>query len=129
MNSSDMKLSGTQVKLPAVCDLLRIAVLIAAFIATSSGCSLKVRVGHRPDVESLTESLVVGESSKSDVERAVGSPFGIGRAMLPFHESPRDMWSYYYEEGTLSDDRRIFVFIYFDADIYDGHLWFSSLPD
>jgi len=38
------------------------------------------------------------------------------------------MWSYYYEEGTLKDARRIFLFVYFDQDMYDGYMWFSSLP-
>lgn len=39
------------------------------------------------------------------------------------------MWSYYYEEGTLKDDRRMFLFVYFTPDnLYEGYLWFSSLP-
>ena len=38
------------------------------------------------------------------------------------------MWSYYYEVGTLSDDRRTFLFVYFDDGVLDGYMWFSSLP-
>jgi hypothetical protein len=48
--------------------------------------------------------------------------------MLPAHDSPRDLWVYYYEEGSLTDDRRIFLFVFFKQDRYDGYLWFSSLP-
>ena len=124
-----MSLLGTTRKPCAFFYLLRRFILVVALITLLSGCSIKVRVGHRPDVQSLTDSLVVGESSRSDVERVVGSPFGIGRAMLPFHESPRDMWSYYYEEGTMKDDRRVFLFVYFDENVFDGYLWFSSLPE
>jgi hypothetical protein len=33
------------------------------------------------------------------------------------------------EEGTMSDDRRLFLFVYFDPHgRFDGYLWFSSLP-
>ncbi len=41
---------------------------------------------------------------------------------------PRVMWSYYYEEGTLQDVRRTFLFVYFDGDLFDGYFWVSSLP-
>ena len=48
--------------------------------------------------------------------------------MLPGHDSPRDLWVYYYEEGSLSDARRTFLFVFFLGDQYDGYMWFSSLP-
>jgi hypothetical protein len=49
--------------------------------------------------------------------------------MLWNREEPRTMWSYYYEEGDLKDMRRIFLFVYFDRDKYDGYMWFSSLQN
>ncbi len=33
-----------------------------------------------------------------------------------------------YAEGSLKDVRQFFLFVYFDADRYDGYLWFLSLP-
>ena len=39
------------------------------------------------------------------------------------------MWSYYYEEGTMKDDRRTMLFVYFTPDnLYEGYMWFSSFP-
>ena len=87
-----------------------------------------VRAGQRPGIFEL-QQLTVGESSRADVERYLGEPFGKGASYLPFQKTPRDLWAYYYEEGTLEDDRRTFLFVYLRDQVYDGHMWFSSLPD
>ncbi len=47
--------------------------------------------------------------------------------MLPIDPKPRAMRSYCYEEGDLKDSRRIFLFVYFDRDRFDGYMWFSTL--
>jgi hypothetical protein len=92
------------------------------------GCvSIQMRSGAPVDQTRLN-TLEIGISTESDVLATLGEPFGRGSSMLPFHDSPVDMWSYYYEESTLSESRRKFVFIYLDDGIYDGHMWFSSLP-
>jgi hypothetical protein len=62
------------------------------------------------------------------VAEVLGEPGGKGRVMLPTDASPRTMWAYYYEEGSLKDDRRSFLFIFFVGDLYDGYMQFSSLP-
>jgi hypothetical protein len=60
-------------------------------------------------------------------------------ARLPIDPRPNAgaMWSYYYEEALVRDilsqhpsieSRRIFVFVFFDEDRYEGYMWFSSLP-
>jgi hypothetical protein len=36
------------------------------------------------------------------------------------------MFSYYYQQ---SDMGRTILFVFFKKDLYDGHLWFSSLPE
>lgn len=94
------------------------------------GCvEFKMRAGTRPDVSLLEQKLEMNVSTKEEVATLLGQPFGTGGAMLPFHDAPRDMWSYYYEEGTLEDDRRLFLFVYFNAaGRYEGYMWFSSLP-
>jgi hypothetical protein len=38
------------------------------------------------------------------------------------------MWSYYYELGTMTDDRRTFLFVHLDYEVFDGYMWMSSLP-
>jgi hypothetical protein len=93
-----------------------------------SGCGVRFVAGSRPNIDVLEKSLRMGESTAADVSAALGEPSGKGRAMLPIESKPRTMWSYYYEEGTLEDDRRIFLFVYFDQDRYNGYMWFSSLP-
>jgi hypothetical protein len=94
-----------------------------------SGCvDLKVRAGQSINIDGL-DSLEIGVSTSDDVRLLIGSPFGIGRSQLAMQEESVEMWSYYYELGTLSDDRRTFLFVYLDDGIYDGHMWFSSLPE
>ena len=96
-------------------------------------------VGTKPDVSTLEDVLKIGQSSEADVLAALGAPSGKGKEMLPigqewgtannYHQKQRTMWSYYYEEGNLKDDRRIQLFVFFDNDRYDGYMWFSSLPE
>jgi hypothetical protein len=94
-----------------------------------SGCSLRIRAGSRVQPEVVETALLVGESTSADVLRVLGEPLGKGRAMLPIDPHPRALWTYYYEEGDLDDSRRMFLFVYFLNDRYDGYIWFSSLPD
>jgi hypothetical protein len=68
------------------------------------------------------------ESTREEVLAVLGAPEGKGREMLPMTAAPRTTWQYYYEEGTLQDARRTFLFVYFDGDLYDGYFWVSSLP-
>jgi hypothetical protein len=104
--------------------LIAMITLVALF-----GCgSPVIRVGRQPDISSLDRSLQPLVSTRSDVLRVLGEPRNTGGAMLPGHDGPRDLWVYYYEEGSLADDRRIFLFVFFLKDRYDGYMWFSSLP-
>ena len=106
--------------------LLVMAILISIAL---SGCSINVRAGRRPDVQLLEKNLRLRESTSADVLAALGEPFGKGKAMLPvLHSTPKVLWSYYYEEASMKDARRIFLFVFFDQDRYDGYMWFSSLP-
>jgi hypothetical protein len=86
-----------------------------------------IKFGRMPDTTRLEASLRPEISTRDDVFVILGEPRNGGGAMLPLHNSPRDMWVYYYEEGTMTDDRRIFLFVFFKEDLYDGYLWFSSL--
>lgn len=95
-----------------------------------TGCSdITVRAGNKPNLIALEKTLTQGVSTEQDVAKALGTPVGKGREMLPFMDKPRDTWTYYYEEGDLTDDRRLFLFVFFANQRYDGYMWFSSLPD
>jgi hypothetical protein len=107
-----------------------VGVLVVIVFVLQAGClSIKARIGDdKPVVESLHASLRIGESSTEDVRKALGTPYGTGRAMLPFQEAALDMWTYLYAEGTLADMRQTVLFVYIDNGVYDGHMWFSSMP-
>ena len=85
-------------------------------------------IGRIPDTSKLETSLKPQISTRADVLAVLGAPRNSGGAMLPAHDGPRDLWVYYFEEGSMTDDRRIFLFVFFNQDRYDGYLWFSSLP-
>jgi hypothetical protein len=104
------------------------ALSLLLFSSLALGCmDIRMRIGERPNTDLLETALRLGESTPPDVLRVLGTPFGKGQALLPIDPRPRAMWSYYYEEGDLKDSRRIFLFVYFDQDRYDGYMWFSSL--
>lgn len=109
-----------------------LVMMVASVLLTGCG-AMQVRAGKKPDISVLQKTLQVGKSTQQDVRVALGNPSGQGRSMLPWQGSPRTLWSYYYEEGVIdlgganSDDRRIFLFLFFDDDRFDGYMWFSSL--
>lgn len=103
-------------------------VVLAVLMSFIAGCSTAMQLGRPPDTQQLERGLTLRVSSKDDVELSLGIPRGGGRVMLPIDEKPRDLWYYYYEESTGTEDRRIFLFVFFDQDKYDGYFWFSSLP-
>ena len=108
---------------------LSLSLITMILLVLLSGCGTPVlRIGRQPDVSSLDKALQPQVSTRSDVLRVLGEPRNTGGAMLPGHDGPRDLWVYYYEEGSLADDRRIFLFVFFLKDRYDGYMWFSSLP-
>jgi hypothetical protein len=109
----------------------RIFLLSLTVIATLSltACiNIKVRTGSRPAVSAL-DQLIVGESTANQVEQTLGLPGGKGQSQLPFQDTMTDLWTYYYEEGTMQDDRRTFLFVFLNEGVFDGYMWFGSLPD
>ena len=109
--------------------------LLLPVMGAVSGCgTMEMRAGRMPGIPALTTSLIPGESTERNVLDAIGRPAGRGRSMLPWQETARDVWTYYYEEGRIdlggggdNDDRRLFLFVFFNHGRYDGYLWFSSL--
>ena len=91
------------------------------------GCGVTLRAGRMPDIASLDE-LKINASTKAEVLQLLGKPRNGGRIMFPIQNSPQDVWCYYYEESTLSDSQRIFLFVFFDQEHYTGYMWVSSLP-
>ncbi len=103
--------------------------LVLLFLGNAGCGNVRFYVSSPVDVDTLESRLRVKESTCKDVLDVLGEPEGKGREMLPITDAPRTMWSYYYEEGSIQDSRRIFLFLYFDGDILDGYMWVSSLPE
>ena len=100
------------------------------------GCNYTANV--RPDLTGIDVVLEPGVSTKAEVEQVLGKPNGEGRFFLPIDTESREVWSYYHEKGSLealpggeidADMRRVFLFVYFDDDRFDGYMWFSSLRE
>ena len=106
--------------------LIALVLLAATGLA---GCTVKMRAGSKPDMSALKQELIPGKSTRQQARTALGRAYGAGRALMPFHDEARDVLTYYYEEGTLEDDRRLFLFVFFDEDRYEGYMWFSSLEE
>ena len=105
--------------------------LVAATVAAGlSGCAaVNFEMGRKFDANVLEQSLRTGDSTQADVRQALGEPFGTGRALMPFHESPRTVWSYIYQGGSFnvgsgeSDSNLQLLFVFFAGDRFDGYMW------
>ena len=89
------------------------------------GCAPTLRYGAPPKINQLG-TLKPCISSKSDVLAALGEPRGHGAARLSAVAAPREIWFYEYSESHGSRMDLKFLLVFFDKDLYDGHLWFSS---
>ena len=104
-------------------------------LALTSGCgTIDIRHGKMPNIAAQEQFLKLGQSTRAEVETLLGKPYGKGRAMLPFQSRPAELWVYTYEKSIvagleLQDAKRALLFIYFDADLYDGYIWFSNFPE
>ena len=111
------------------CSSVIFFVLPLLLFQMANGCTdFRLRAGVRPDTSVLETELHVGKSMARDVLEVLGTPHGKGKSYLPIDTNKRELWSYYYEEGSLKDSRRIFLFVFFDRNRYEGYMWFSSLP-
>ena len=113
--------------------LVRLTKVLTAAIAVTAiaGCdaALNIRTGEKPNIQALEQTLQLRQSTTADVRGVLGEPYGRGRMMFPGRSEPRDLWTYYYEEGSTKDARRTMLWVSFDREgHYDGYMWFSSLP-
>ena len=104
-----------------------LTILVTVYLCILPSCAT-IKIGRLPDTSVLERDLKPRISNREDVRRLIGEPKGAGGILFPVDEHPRDCWYYYYEESTLKDSHRIFLFIIFYQDLYDGYMWFSSIP-
>lgn len=99
-------------------------VLLALMIG---GC-MTLEYGVMPQTERLGE-LSIGESRQGDVLLVLGRPRGKGAANVSPEFDRRAIWFYEYVESNGQKVRVKMLLVYFVGDVYDGHLWFSSVED
>lgn len=116
-----------------VCNGLSFFLFLSMSLILISGCGpIDFQAGKSFDSESLESVLVPGVSKAAQIEAILGKPFGKGRALMPFHEEPRTVWTYFFEQGSInlgggeSKDKRKYLFVYLLEDTFDGYIWFDS---
>ncbi len=89
------------------------------------GCGT-LKFGTPPKTEALG-SLRPGSSTQDDVLKALGKPPGKGVLRVLPDLKPRSIWAYEYEEAEGTKSRQKVLLVYFDGEVFDGYLWFSSV--
>jgi hypothetical protein len=108
------------------------AVLLGAVALAGCGGPVRFEIGRAYDPGLIEESLKIGVSTREDVKRVLGEPYGKGRALMPFHESDRTVWTYYFDQGSVDpsswkmQDQRRYLFVFLDGERFDGYMWFAS---
>lgn len=105
---------------------VNVSAFILIFTLTSCA-SIEMDMGSSPNFSALN-SFTTGESTAAQIERVMGKPFETGQSLLPFQDKVTDSWTYFYEGGPMTGARQTFIFIYFIDGIFDGYMWFSSVP-
>lgn len=113
--------------------LVRAGLAAAMASLLLAGCgSVRVEAGMPFDPNLLESELRPGISTRADVEAKLGRPYGQGGALLPFHDAPRQTWTYFHEVGNVDigkgdmRDERVYLFVFFAGDKLDSYLWFTS---
>jgi len=91
------------------------------------GC-MTLEYGVMPQTDRLDE-LSIGESRQGDVLLVLGQPRGKGAADVSPEHDRRTIWFYEYVESDGQAVRLKMLLVYFVGEVYDGHLWFSSVED
>jgi len=110
------------------------AFALAALAATLlNACGpMQSRVGRQFDPGQLEQKLQVGVSTEADVRAVLGEPYGRGRAMMPYHDSPRVVWTYFHDQAVVDlgsgkmDSRRQYLFVFLLGDRFDSYMWFNG---
>lgn len=111
-----------QRKLPKTILLCMVLLFLISFLG---GCATTIKYGSPPRTNRL-ETLKVGKSNKSDVRQSLGEPRGYGAGRYSSVPEPREIWFYEYYVSEGSKTSLTILLVFFDKDLYDGHLWFSG---
>jgi hypothetical protein len=99
-------------------------IVLCVVASLSAGC-MTLQFGWLAPVDHL-KSLSPGISTAPEVLMALGEPRGKGIVRYTRDTSPRKIWFYEYLETDGKDVKIKFLLVFFEKDVYDGHLWFFS---
>ncbi len=107
-----------------------------ACAAVFAGCTTGATTGAFVPVQRIEQELRRGVSSKSDVQRVLGTPKGYGSMVFP--QDLRNLEVWYYEDIALTkaqavgdhvirvDMRQQILLVTFDGSVLDGFVWFTN---
>ena len=114
-------------RLQAFHSVMLVQTILLMTILGLSGCAdLRLRMGTETQPQNIETVLRFNESTQSDVRQLFGAPDGVGAYVSPINGEYSTVWSYYFAEGTMKTMDDIYLFIYFDNDIYEGYLWLEN---
>jgi outer membrane protein assembly factor BamE (lipoprotein component of BamABCDE complex) len=94
-------------------------------ISFLGGCATTIKYGSLPRIDKL-ETLKVGGSNKTDVRQSLGEPRGYGAARFSSVPKLSEIWFYEFYVSQGSKTSLTLLLVFFDEDLYEGHLWFSG---
>jgi outer membrane protein assembly factor BamE (lipoprotein component of BamABCDE complex) len=112
----------------------RLAVLACA--GALAGCATGATTGAFVPADRIEKELHRGVSTKTDVQRVLGTPKGYGAMAFPQDRRKLEVW--YYEdievtnvrragEGLIrADVRQQILLVTFDKSTLDGFIWFTN---
>jgi hypothetical protein len=108
-------------------------VILAGSLA---GCVGQATTGPFTQVARLESELKRGVSTKMDVQRVLGTPKGVGAALLPTDARVQEVW--YYQDVKLTDIRSAgagelradwhqqTLLVMFGEGKFDGFIWYTA---
>ncbi|MBU6498159.1 MAG: hypothetical protein KGJ41_02430 [Rhodospirillales bacterium] len=112
----------------------RLLALLGAAMLSLGACSpLKYQAGNAFDPTVVAASLHPGQSTTDDVRALLGTPYGTGGAMMPYQESSRLVWTYFFDRGAIDPsngeitEHMTYLFVFFRDNRFDSSLWFDTM--
>ena len=108
-----------------------ISILMLLMILNGCG-TIYYQTGRSFIPDRLETVLEPGKSSTLKIKEVLGEPFGKGQALMPFHESPRIVWTYFIDQGSYNlnsgdvEEKRKYLYLFIYEDKYEGYMWFGS---
>jgi hypothetical protein len=102
------------------------ALLLVFYVVIFVSACTSIKYGSMPDTAKLSSTLCQNISTKDDVLKTLGPPRGYGKSLMISVNEPHVIWFYEYMEAADKEIKLNMLMVFFNKEIYAGHLWFSS---